>query len=366
MRTTSSIQFYCRKSKCDRNGYAPLECSITLSGTRKFLNLPVKFKPYNSNKPPKEVLECMDLWRVRITEYINQMMKAGMVVTPATLRTVIQQGGVKAMTCQRLFEDYLLLLKKRVGVDLTPSVYRKYELCAQKCLNLIDREADVSSITPAVVKRLEGYFKANYDAATVVGYLTRMKTMLNYGWNNGFFQINPTQFLKITKPVKPIRCLTEEEVMDILATNYRGAMRRIADLFLIQCSSGLSFSDLMDFSADDLKQEGDFYYISKPRKKTGKVFTAIVLPFGVPIIQHYGKYLPKISNQKYNKRLKEIRPDITSHYGRRTYASILVARGVDMSVASAALGDNLATAAKYYIKRYDTQIVREQIKAFEK
>lgn len=31
-----------------------------------------------------------------------------------------------------------------------------------------------------------------------------------------------------------------------------------------------------------------------------------------------------------------------------------------------AIGDNLATAAKYYIKRYDTQIVMEQIKALEK
>lgn len=364
MRTTSSIQFYVRKSKCDRNGYAPLECSITISGSRKFLNLPVKFKPY-ANKPPKEVLESMDLWRQRINDYINQMLKNNMVITPATLRTVIQQGGVKAMTCKQLFDDYLILLQQRVKAnDLKPSVYRKYELCAQKCLNLMDRDADVSSITPAVVKRLETYFKAQYDPATVVGYLTRLKTFLRYGWDNGFFPVNPAQNLKVQKPCKPIRCLSEEEVMDLLGKSFKGTLQRVLDLFLIQCGTGLAYSDLMDFSVEDLRQEGDFYYISKPRNKTGRVFTAIVLPFAVPIIKHYG-VMPRISNQKFNKRLKELGP-YTTHMGRRTYASILAARGCDMNVVSAALGDNLATASKYYIKRYESQLVKQQIDAISK
>lgn len=365
MRTTSSIQFYCRKSKCDKSGYAPLECSLTLSGQRKFLNLPVKFRPFNKNKPPKEVLECMDLWRIRINDYLNQMLKFNMVITAETLRTVVQQGGVRTMTCGKLFEDYLLLLRRRVEAkDLQPSVYRKYELAAEKALIFASKSADISTITPALVKRIETYLKAQYDPATVVGYLTRLKTMLTYGWNNGYFAINPVQFLKIVKPVKPIRCLTEDEVMDLLARNFTGTLRRVADLFLIQCGTGLSYADLMRFSVEDLKQEAGYYYISKTRKKTGKLFTAIVLPFAVPIILHYG-VMPKISNQKYNKRLKEIDSRLSSHYGRRTYASVLVARGVDMSVASAALGDNLATAAKYYIKQYDTQLIKQQIKALQ-
>lgn len=363
MRTTSSIQFYCRKSKAGKSGYAPLECAVTLSGQRKFLNLPVKFKPFNKNKPPKEVLECMDLWRMRINDYLNQMLRFKMVITPVTLRQVVQQGGVRTMTCGKLFSDYLLLLQKRVEAkDLQPSVYRKYELCAEKCLNLIDKDADISSITPAVVKRFETYFKAQYDPATVVGYLTRLKTFLRYGWDNGYFPINPAQGLRVTKPVKPIKCLTEDEVMDLLGRSYTGTLQRVLDLFLIQCGTGLSYADLMDFSVEDLKKEGDFYYIQKTRKKTGRTFTAIVLPFAVPIIQHY-KVMPRISNQKFNKHLKSISKTYTTHMGRRTYASILVARGVDMNVASAALGDNLATAAKYYIKRYDTQLIKEQIKA---
>lgn len=368
MRTTSSIAFFCRKSKANKSGYSPLECSVTLSGSRKFLNLPMKFKPeeFNKKRPSQEILEALDLWRSRINGYMVQMMREGMVITSETLREVIQQGGVRAYTVGRLFDDYLLILRKRVGIDLKESVYRKYELVVERALTFVSRDAPVTSLTPHLIKTIEVAWRARYDPATLCGYLTRLKAFCRYGLDNGKLSVNPFQGIRITKPQKPIKALTEEEVASLLKRSYSGSLQRILDLFLIQCGTGMAYTDLMDFHMEDLKQAGDgHFYISKPRKKTGHTFTAIVFPFAADII-HMLKAIPHISNQKYNKRLKEIDPRLTSHMGRRTYATMLVNRGVSMETVAAALGDtDTQIVARYYAKVFDRTIIDKQLQIFK-
>lgn len=363
MRTTSSFSFYCRSSKKDRNGYAPLEVSISICGTRKFLNLPMKFRPqdFNKKKPSSEILEALDLWRVKINGYMLDMMKQGMVVTASTLREIIQSGGVRAYTAQRLFNDYLLLLKKRVNVNLSPSVYRKYELVAEKALKFIGNDTDVSAITPAVIKNIEVSWRANYDPATMVGLITKLKTFIRYGMDNGKILTNPFQGIKIARPNKPILALKESEVEYLLTLNLDSRLQRTLDTFLVQCATGMAYADLLSFKFEDMKCFEGHYYISKKRAKTGKVFTALVLPFGVDIIKHY-RGVPRVpSNQVYNRFLKEINPTYTSHLGRRTFASILANKNAPMSVVAAALGDDVQTAVRYYAKVLDSTVIKQQI-----
>lgn len=364
MRTTSAINFYCRESKTTKDGYAPLECSVTISGQRKFLNLPMKFKPseFNKRRPSQTIVEAMDLWRDRINGWMIEMMRERMVITAQSLREVIQQGGVNAYTVGRLFDDYLALLRKRIGVDLTETTYRKYELVAQKALSFADRDADVSTLTPSLIQTITADFRALYDASTAAGYLTRLKTFIKYGMDCGKIKINPFQGIKIQKPIKPIKYLTEEEVEKLQTLCLEPRLQRCLDLFLIQCGTGMAYTDLMDFKQEDLRMEGEHYYIHKERNKTGKPFTALVMPFAVPIIKHYIT-LPKISNQKYNKNLKSIDPKLTTHMGRRTYATMLVNRGVDINTVAAALGDNPQIASRYYAKVFDSTIVQTIAKA---
>lgn len=359
MRTTSAIAFYCRQSKTDRNGYAPLEVSISICGSRKLLNLPMKFKPaeFNRKRPPQEIIEALDQWRSRIESYKTQILKDGRVLTAESLRSVIQSGGVRAYTIGNLFEDYLHILSKRVGVDLKMSVYRKYEIIYERVLKFVNKDDDVSKITPHLIKTIEVTWRPLYDPSTLAGYLTRLKTFIKYGMDNGKIVINPFQ-IKITKPIKPIKALTQEQVDYLLTLSLEPRLQRVLDLFLISCGTSLAYSDLMSFKPTDLKNEGDCYYISKQRVKTGKTFTAVVLPFALPIIFHY-KELPKISNQKYNKYLKEIDPTFTTHMGRRTYASILANKNVSPDVIASALGDTTQIAMKYYAKILPQTIVKQ-------
>ena len=360
MRTTSAIAFYCRQSKTDRNGYAPLEVSISICGSRKLMNLPMKFKPtdFNRKRPPQEIIEALDVWRNRIESYKTQILKEGRVLTAETLRSVIQSGGINAYTIGNLFEDYLHILSKRVGVDLKMSVYRKYELVYEKVLHFVNKDDEVSKLTPQLIKTIEVTWRPLYDPSTLAGYLTRLKTFVRFAIDNGKLQINPFQGIRITKPIKPIKALTQEQVDYLLTLSLESRLQRVLDLFLIQCGTGFSYSDLMAFNQTDLKKEGDCYYISKNRVKTGKPFTAIVLPFALPIIFHY-KELPKISNQKYNKYLKEINPTLTSHMGRRTFASILANKNVSPDTIASALGDTTQIAMRYYAKILPQTIIKQ-------
>ena len=368
MRTTSSVAFFCRPSKANKQGLSPLECSVTISGQRKFLNLPIKFKPedFNKKKPSQDIIDAMDLWRTRITQYQIQMMKEGMPITAETLRQVIQSGGVKAYSVGNLLSDYLSLLRKRIGIDLQASVYRKYELVAEKTLKYVHKDDDVTKLTPYLIQTIISDWRRVYDPSTLCGYLTRLKTFCKFGMDNGRLTINPFQGVKISKPVKPIKYLTEEQVMDLLGLSLEPRLQKCLDCFLIQCGTGLAYADLCNFSRDDLQKVGDYYYISKERVKTGKTFTAIVFPWAVPIIMHY-KELPIISNQKYNKYLKEINPqlEITSHLGRRTYSTLLINKNVSLDAVAAALGDNPQIAARYYAKVFDSTVLSQQIAAIQ-
>ena len=45
MRNTFDITFYCRKSRMNKKGLAPIELAISMNGERKYISLPVTMNP---------------------------------------------------------------------------------------------------------------------------------------------------------------------------------------------------------------------------------------------------------------------------------------------------------------------------------
>lgn len=100
MRTTQSINFYCRDSKKNKAGLAPVELGICLNGQRRFINLPLKFQPedFNKKKQPKEIAEAVEAFRVKINQYMVDMVNNGLPLTTDGLRSIIQTGGIQTYT----------------------------------------------------------------------------------------------------------------------------------------------------------------------------------------------------------------------------------------------------------------------------
>ena len=367
MRTTSSVQFYCRKSKVGKrtNGLAPVEISIIICGQRTYCTLPLKFAPeeFNKKRQPQYIAEALDAWRTKINGYQTQMLKLGIRITPSTLKEAIQKDGFRHYSVGQMFHDYQAILRKRIGVDLSEGVYNKYVLMEKRIYEFVAPEDDIEVITPQLVQTIAAHWRASYDPSTYAQYLTRFKTYIKYVRSLGYLPIDPYINIKITRPIKPIKVLTEEEIEDLLHRTYDSRLQAILDMFIAMLATGMSYSDMQEYRrSQHLHKEGDFFYVSKQRVKTKKWFHALVLPFGVPYLVRQEQF-KRISNQKFNKALKSIDPRLTTHYGRRSYATYLANCGssMDINTIATALGDDPATAMRYYTRIFPEKMIQRQI-----
>ena len=370
MRTTFSLSYYCRQSKADRHGQAPIELGITINGCRKFINLPCKCSPveFGYKRKPKHIQEFIDANRVLVTNIMTEMARIGEPLTTESLRRYLRTGGVVSYTIKDLFNDYMALIAKRVDADdLTMRAYDKYKLVESQFKQHIDFSLEVSAITPAVVQAFYVSLKSKYKDSTSCGMMTKLKTVVKYAMDNGKLKVNPFQSIKITKGKSKVEFLTQEEINIIACKDYGcDRLKKVADCFVFQCCSGLSYVDLSMLEPEDLKQSAGGYYIQKCRKKTSTPFTSVVLPAGVEIWNRYEGKLPVITNQKMNAFLHEIevvcgiRKSLHTHLARKSYASGLLRMGVRIEVVSKTLGHtNTRITQAAYADFLDQDIIKE-------
>ena len=73
-----NFSFICRASKIDKKGFAPIELSIIINGTRTYVILPMKYEPtlFNkmmTSKKNNEVLEYTSSVRTKLNKCIAEM-----------------------------------------------------------------------------------------------------------------------------------------------------------------------------------------------------------------------------------------------------------------------------------------------------
>ena len=134
-------------------------------------------------------------------------------------------------------------------------------------------------------------------------------------------------------------------------------IERVRDLFLMQCYTGLAYSDLMDFDWRRVDEERGRMILRGCRRKTGMEFMVVLTDKALEILERYGYALPKISNEQYNLRLKVVADaagidkPIASHWGRRTCGMYLLNHGVRMEVVSKVLGhSSIKTTEQTYAR----------------
>ena len=143
-RTTASVSFYCRESKKTKDGRAPIELTIVINNKRCYIQLPRKeypdqFKEQTTGKKRTDLTDYLDGIRTRLNQIATTFLMEGRPLTADALKSYFQTGGYQIYTVENLFNDYMHILKKRVGKDLTQKSYRKYEIArhtyATRCLN---------------------------------------------------------------------------------------------------------------------------------------------------------------------------------------------------------------------------------------
>ena len=379
MRTTSSLQFYCRKCKATKNGLAPIEASLIINGKRTFINLPRKeypeaFKRAVTQKRDNPIKDYLYEVRNKLNDIQLEMMRAGIPLTSAALKDYFKTGGVKAYTLEDLWNAFLQIQSKRVGVSISEMGHRKYISARNTLYEYIPKETETSQITPAMMQDVLASLQSRFKESTVSGIMTKIKTVIKFGMDNGKITINPFQGLKYSKGTPSIDYLTEEEIARIVCKE-TGIERldKVKDLAVFQIASGLSYADTQALRPEDIHYEPDgTCYIYKERRKTGVPYTSVVFPEGAAILKKYNNQLPSISNQRGNAYLKEIQTlcniDKTLHFHlfRKTYGTRLLNRGVRLETVSKCLGHSSTQITQSaYAKLLKHTIIKEVKMAFK-
>lgn len=341
-----NIKFYCRKAKEDKTGLSPIELSINLNGNRTFVALPRKENPETfrasiTSKKDNDIKTYCEAVRTRIGVIQSELMIYGKPLTALTLKEYFKTGGIKSLTFEGLWSEYLNIINRR---DITSSTKRKYEIVRDLSLKAIG-DKEVTDIIQADILKVTNMLK-DYDSTTRAGMMTKLKAVIRYALDNNYIKINPFCNIKIEKKTKEANFLTKTEIerLRTLDLSYNTSLETVRDTYLLGIGTGLAYCDLSTLRIEDVKQDDDMYYIEGRRAKTGQKYTSVLLPYAVEILKKYNGIPRVISNQKTNAYLKviadlaNINKRLTYHSARHSYISLNIINNVPVAVVQKLAG----------------------------
>lgn len=229
-----------------------------------------------------------------------------------------------------------------------------------------------ADVTKKNVLKMDTYLHSTgIRQTTIASYHKFMKTYVHDAMSSGLIERDPYIGVKIDigKSVWG-RFLTVDEVEAIeKAEMPTESLKRVKDLFLFQCYTGLAYADLMRFDMSKAVKGEKYYLVTDDRKKTGEGYTVVLMEKAMDILKKYDYKLPKMTCEQYNMRLKimadacGIEKPIASHFGRRTCGMLLLNYGFPIEIVSKVLGhSNIKTTQQAYAKILDRTVENEFIK----
>ena len=289
---------------------------------------------------------------------------------------------LRQKTIDMTFEDYIYQrMTKRPVSDYTKKAYhvfysrftewgkmRFFSDISQKGIR--DFDEWLHTVKWKVKDKYGREIEKSYSKASIGSMHKNLKVFINDAVVDGFVSENPyvSKRIKIDKGETRIdKFLTKDEISRIEATEMPTAsLSETRDLFLIQCYSGLSYVDLMNYDFTQCKNANDYAVFSGIRSKTGTLFTFVLTPKAKAILDKYDYLMPKMPNQKYNVKLKimadaaGIDKSISSHDARRSCGYILLNAGVPIAIVSRVLGhSSIKQTEQAYARLLDDTIAKE-------
>jgi site-specific recombinase XerD len=122
-------------------------------------------------------------------------------------------------------------------------------------------------------------------------------------------------------------------------------LQRVADLFLIQSYTGMSYETLRRFdrSLVNASSQG-ITWLKYNRGKTHQLAIVPLYKNAIELFEKYDYTLPRVSNQKYNDYLKEIaticgiKRDLKTHLARKSAGNMFLNEGLSLESVSRILG----------------------------
>ncbi len=396
-RKTFSVVFFCKKTKVNKKGKAPVYARITTSGQITEIHTQCQVEPQFWNQ---RLERCM--LRDAVSMRINEIIASFRANILAAYDSIIKEG--KEPNCfvikQRLehatgssrmflaeFSKYCDKRQAEVGVRITQLTANKYHRLLRYLAEYTKEQykkedLPLDMISYEYIDGLNTFMQTAHQCKNngAVNLLCCLKNFILYAIRNEWIEKNPFRYYKMKIDKSNVKVpLTKLELDTLIRKPMpNDRLDRIRDVFVFCCLTGLAFTD-----ADNLRREHittdehGTMWIHKPREKTAVMSRVPLLPLPIDLLNKYtrdpdlqvkGKLLPVPSNQKMNAYLKEIadlcniQKNLTTHCLRHTFATLAIEYGMPIDIIAKILGHTNTNMTRRYAKISEANISREMQK----
>ena len=399
-----NLTFIIDKNNTDKNGFAPIKANVTINYKKKRIKVE-KVKPqyWNStkqrvNKPkphePDNDFENINARLKSFQDYANQYFKdCKQNNIPVTLELVESyfkghRLNFKPVNFWDAYKQYLQAGK----LEKTHNTNRNRQTIFNKLQNF---ETDTGykltweTINLVFWDNLKQYILETkaHDYNYLSAIADKFRAFMTWSHERSYH--TTTIYKRFSAPEKEISIvyLTWDELQHLVNFKFESKKRQKArDFFCFGCLTGLRYVDLAQLTKDNIVNGA----ITLTTQKTNKEVTIPIFPGLQTIIDRYPdayKLLPKFSNQKLNKyikeccaeaeinalieyktfeknvTIKEFRPKhelIGTHTGRKTFICLAYDKGIDIEMIKSITGITREKTLKRYLQ-VSTQAKKDKL-----
>ena len=323
----------------------------------------------------REINKVNLLIHSRYSEILNRTGKA----TAVEVKNAFQGIASTQKTLLVLFEEIMLNLHSRIGIDRANSTYIQHEVF-YKQLKLFLREKyrvgdiPVTALDRPFIEALVFHFRVNrkMKSRTVNARIAMLNKIVQKALHQNLISHPPFGDFQLEKPVVQDRSLNATELDRLISTSLKsGTQRFIRDMFLFSTFTGLSYADLKKLTWKDIITENDgSLWISTERQKTKESFNVKLLSVPVQIMVHYkgladnNRIFPPMSLGQINVGLKRVAKNckidktLSFHVARYSFASqICLSQGVPIESVSRMMGHTNITTTQRYARVSNEKVI---------
>ena len=375
------ILFIIRRNKINQQGLCPLQCRLTYNEDRKPFSTGLFVNPlYWDNKtqkakPPNEDNNFINAELSLIKNKINQAFLFLQVQevefdVEDIYKKYKGESTQKQVGIVEFYASYLERLKKMIGEDFKLSTWEKFNEILPAIKDYIffkyqKKDISLNKLDYNFIEDFDYYLRTekNNSQVTINKKIQRLKKVVKVARKQKLLDFNPFEEHKPKQAKTRIIFLTQDELDKLKEKEFQSEiLNKVRDCYIFCCYTGLGYSEMFSLKKSDLKQDEDgTLWIYKERQKTERVFSIpLIFPEPLEIIEKYkneSEYLlPRISNQYFNRLLKEIAITLgitkkfTHHTGRKTFATtVLLNNNIPIETVSKLLGHSkITTTLSYY------------------
>jgi len=279
-----------------------------------------------------------------------ELQVSGRRLVREDFRRLVRGNDVVQGSLSDDYEGWLRVKRKEVALP----TYRKYEQFGRLYVSQMAPELVYPFDRDQYIAFRSFLKSSGLSDNTIAGYMRSAFSQFLRSVNQ------PVDFIDTNEKYGYPDCFSRSERLKIIEFNCSGYLGKARDLLNCQFLTGMRYSDTQRFRMNWVNG----LIIEYIQLKTSQVAYAPFTKELEALLLRYDGKMPKISNQKYNKYLKELASVlefrrqvkgkplsevVTSHWGRRTFITHHLDDGVPLHVVQQMVGKRTYDSIKPYI-----------------